>query len=769
MALRSNCLVMVMADPSTSGDTSLAALVRRWRRRALLTQEELAERAGISVRTIRRLESTGGVRPRGGSVRRLAAALGLNNGERAQLASALRSDVTSPPAKEECPAVVPHQLPAGTAGFVGRQAQLRELDGLLASGTSLAVIVGTAGVGKTTLAVHWANLVADQFPHGQLYVNLRGYDPGGAPVDPGVAVRGFLEALGVPSRHLLADLDSLTALYRSVLAGRRTLVVLDNARDTDQIRPLLPGAAGCFTLVTSRDQLTGLVVTDTARLLTLEPMSEAEARSLLARRVGPRRVAAELEAVGSIIGLCARLPLALAVASARAASRPDRSLAALADELGEAGDRLDVLDVGDPLVSVRQVLSWSYQRLSMPAVTMFRMLGLHPGPDIGLPAAASLAGRSIADTRLVLTELTRAHLLTESARGRFWLHDLLRAYAAELAQSLDPERERRAAVHRMVDHYLHSSLAAAALLDPQRDLHPPARGPVVTNPERPSNHSQALAWLTTEYPILSACVAMAAGAGLHAQAWHLAWALPPFLDRRGHWQDWATTQTTALAAAERLGDLPKQARSHRSLGGAYTQLGRWGEADHHLRRALEIYRDLHDRPGQAHTHLDIDWLLDRQSRHRDALGQAEIALELFRTAGDRAGEARASNNVGWHHMQIGAFARGLDYCRRARDWYHENRNLWGEANALDSLGYAHHHLGEYREAIDCYRHAVRLSRAAGDRPSEAEALSHLGDTYHAVGDLASARAAWEAALDVLDALGHPDADHLRAKLTSTAG
>ena len=302
----------------------------------------------------------------------------------------------------------------------------------------IVAIDGMAGVGKTALAVHWAHRVAALFPGGQLYVNLRGFDPNRSPVTPDEAVRGFLDALDVPPERVPATLEAQVGLYRSLLAGRRVLVLLDNASDAGQVRPLLPGAPGCVAVVTSRDQLAGLVTTAGAHPMTLDLPSADEARELLERRLGAARVAAESAAADEIIALCARLPLALAIVATRAATQPGLPLATLAAELRAAAGGLAEFTDPDLASDVRAVFSWSYRQLSPAAARLFRLLGMHPGPDIGLPAAASLAGQPAAEVRPLLTELARAHLI-ERAAGRYAFHDLLRAYAAELALALDPD------------------------------------------------------------------------------------------------------------------------------------------------------------------------------------------------------------------------------------------------------------------------------------------------------------------------------------------
>jgi DNA-binding SARP family transcriptional activator len=345
----------------------------------------------------------------------------------------------------------PAQLPIGVSAFAGRDAELGQLDAVLAEYSSpasvaISAISGTAGVGKTALAVHWARMVAARFPDGQLYVNLRGFDPSGSPLDPAQALHGFLDALGVPAGRIPAGLDARSALFRSVLAGRRVLVVLDNARDSEHVRPLLPGAPGCLALITSRCRLNPLAVTESAHVLALGPLAPVEARALLACRLGAAGIAAEPDATDEIIARCARLPLALAIIAARAAARPTMPLSQLAAELHDAAqgpDALDAFDGGDPASDLRTVFSWSYHPLSDGAARMFRLLGAHPGPDVAAPAAASLAGIPIRQAQARLAELTRANLLVEHVAGRYTFDVLVRTYATELAHTVEPQPDRQ--------------------------------------------------------------------------------------------------------------------------------------------------------------------------------------------------------------------------------------------------------------------------------------------------------------------------------------
>jgi DNA-binding SARP family transcriptional activator/tetratricopeptide (TPR) repeat protein len=682
-------------------------------------------------------------------------------------------DAPSPPAA--VPIVVPAQLPADVSGFAGRVEQLARLDALLATaGTAaptavvISAVSGTAGVGKTALAVHWAHRVAARFPDGQLHVNLRGFDPGRRGVEPAAAVRGFLDALGVPPERVPAGFEAQVGLYRSLLAGKRVLVLIDNARDAADARPLLPGTATALAVVTSRSPLTGLVAADGAHPLALDLLTEAESRELLESRLGSGRVAGEAEAARRIVEVCARLPLALALVAARAATHPSFRLAAVAAELADAAGRASVPDDAEDVIGqVRAVFSWSYTTLTPAAARLFRLLGLHPGPDTAAPAAASLAGLPLPQVRPLLGELARAGLLAEHVPGRYGFHDLLRAYATHLAESLDSRQERAAATVRLLDHYTHTAHTADRHLYPARDPIPvpltaPAPG---TTPEQPADQQAGLGWLDAEWPVLLAAQELAAGAGRDTHAWQLAWALDTVLHRRGRWHEWAGVWRAALPAAGRLPH-PAAAYARRLRGDAVARLGDHEQAQAHLQQALRLYTEAADLVGQAQTHHDLGYLWGRWSRPDRALEHAQQALTLYRAAGHRRGQALALNNVGWCHVAVGERTQALTYCELALDLHQQLGDRYGEANAWDSLGYAHHHLDHHTQAADCYQHALTLRRDLGDRYEVATTLTRLGETYYAAGQPDQARTAWTTALDILADLDHPDADTVRVKLAT---
>jgi tetratricopeptide (TPR) repeat protein len=693
-----------------------------------------------------------------------------SNGE-ARAASVVADGATTRPV-----AVVPAQLPLDVRGFAGRADALALLDTLLhdahvdttpvdATAMVLVVVSGTAGVGKTCLAVHWARRVLDRFPDGQLYVNLRGFDPGGTAATPAeVVVRSFLDALGIQSKRVPASLDAQTALYRSVLADRRMLVLLDNARDAEQVRPLLPGSPGCLVLVTSRDPLTGLVAGAGAVPLPLDLLDPHEARDLFASRLGPARVAAEPVAVDEIIDRCDRLPLALAVVAARAATQPQRPLAALAADLHHLHDRLDILATGDVGTDVRSVFSWSYQQLSEPTARLFRLLGLHPGPDLSVSTAASLAGIPPERVRPMLAELVRAHLVTQRAPGRYALHDLLRAYASEPAG--DAPAESQTAVHRLLDHYLHCTNRAATALDTTRtpiELIPTQDGVTVDDFE---SAATALDWFTAMYPVLVAALALAVDAGLDRHAWQLAWSMAPFIPDR-NLPDAIAVHRVALQAARRLSDLPAQGYSLRMLGNGHLLLGELDEAQAQYEHAREVYRQLGDSLRQAHVHIGLGVIFNRQGRYLEGLHEEEQALPLFRAAGHRVSEATALNNLGHSHGLIGDHETALTYGQQALALQQELGYRRGEAEAWDSVGLAYQHLGRYADAVTAYQQALALFEDLGHRYSEAETLVNLGNTHDANGDTDGAQNAWRSALAILTDLDHPDAEAVRAKLRGT--
>jgi DNA-binding SARP family transcriptional activator/tetratricopeptide (TPR) repeat protein len=664
--------------------------------------------------------------------------------------------------------VVPRQLPAGVAHFAGRTAELAELqawqhEAASADGVAKVLVIGgTAGAGKTALAVHWAHQSAAEFPDGQLYVNLRGFDPSGTPVAAGDALRWFLGAYGVSEEQIPDSVDAQSALYRSVLAGKRVLVILDNARDAAQVRPLLPGSRSCLALVTSRARLPGLAATEGARLVPLDVLTAGEAHELLASRLG-ERARAEADAAHQLTEACSRLPLALSIVAARVAARPYLPLADLARELDAQG-RLEALDAGDPVASIRAVFSWSCEQLSGPAARMFRLLGLHAGPDVTIAAAASLAGVDRGQAAAAVAELADTHLIAEHAPGRYAFHDLLRAYAAYLARATDSDAECHDAVLRVLDHYLHTASAGSRVLNPVRPhitLEPLQRGVV---PELLSYASETLAWYEAERQVLIAAIAQASDGGFDQHAWQLPRAVHLFFDRAGYWHDQVAIQRTAIDAARRLDDRAAEAHAYRDLAAAVGRLGQLAEARDYCRQALDLHRQVGDRLGEARAHNEIAILAEQQGRLAEALGHAQLALTLYRQEGHEQGLAKMLNGVGWIHAQLGDYEQTLAFCEQALGMYRGAGDPLNEAATWDSMGFALLHLGRLDEAISCLRTALSIIHGLRMGYYETTMLVHLGDAYHAAGEADLARQTWQEALDILEGLNHSDASQVRARL-----
>ncbi|NUT92064.1 MAG: tetratricopeptide repeat protein, partial [Saccharothrix sp.] len=496
----------------------------------------------------------------------------------------------------------------------------------------------------------------------------------------------------------------------------------------------------------------------------LDVLTQAEAQHLLARRLGPRRTAAEPEAVAEIIARCDRLPLALAVVAARAAIRPGFPLAGFAAELRESSG-LDALSGRDARADLRSVFSWSTNALSRPAARLFRLLAGHPGPDISTASAAGLAALSLSEVRALLAELADAYLVVEHTAGRYTCHDLLRAHATELAQTHDTEQDRRSATLRVLDHYLHTGRTAAALFNPQRvePPFPPAEPGV--GPEPVPDYAAASTWFTAEHRSLLAATDHAARTGHHRHAAHLAWVVSGFLDRCGHWEDWIRCQRTALTASRHLRDRGLQADAHRNLGRAHARLGREDEAYDHYNAALELYRRIDDPGGQARTHTNLALLLEQTQNHTEALSHALQSLSIHRSLkDDGVGHANALNTVGWCYALVGDYRQTLVHCQEAIVLHRRINDRDGEAATWDTLGYAHHHLGNHRQATICYQAAIRLYRELGDRYYESLSLIHLGDLHNGSGEPGTARENWQRAMHILTDLNHPAATDVQARL-----
>jgi DNA-binding SARP family transcriptional activator/tetratricopeptide (TPR) repeat protein len=665
-----------------------------------------------------------------------------------------------PPAVSTAPA----QLPFDVAGFSGRRRELAVLHQLVtpdengAETARMCIVTGMAGVGKTTLTVHWGHCVADQFPDGQLYLDLRGFDPVGQPMAVEEALRYLLVSLGVPGDHVPSDPSAQRGLYRTTTAGRRLLLLLDNACDGEQVRDLLPGSAHAVVVVTSRRQLTGLISATGARAVLLAPMPDDEATELLARRVGVDRIAAEPDAVATLLGLCGCLPLALSILAARAAVT-EFELGRLAEEVRGG---FEAYAEDDPASDLRAVFSWSYRVLAPEPARLFRLLGLHPGPTVGLRAIAALAGCTIADTRTPLAELLRANLVIEAEPGRYSLHDLLRGYAAELAGDA-PAQDSAASRLRMIEYYLHWATAADNVLDPTRGRRtlPAPSFPIATEV---ANVTQALAWFTAERMVLVTIIRQLVTSNLDEHGWLLTRAVDTFLERVGQWQEYRDTQQIALELARRQGNADYEASTASNLGRAHAFRGEYDEARAYLTDGLVAFRLTGDVRSEANTYLGLGWIYERQGEHDRALEHARKSLALFQSINFAPGQANALNNLGSHNARIGRYAEALEYGQRALCLHLQTGDRRGQADTLDTLGYAHHQLREYAQAEQRYGEALVLLREIGNRHGEAETLHHLGDLHADAGSPESAAQRWREALEIYEILDHPDAATVRARL-----
>jgi DNA-binding SARP family transcriptional activator len=645
----------------------------------------------------------------------------------------------------------PRQLPPAPRLFKGRAAELASLTAAFneseeaAPSTQIAVIHGTAGVGKTWLALHWAHRHAGDFPDGQLWVNLRGFDSSEAPLDTETALRSLLDALGVAPATVPATVAAQAGLYRSAAAGKRLLIVLDNARDTSQVSSLLPGSPGCRVIITSRHQLPGIVTAHAALTLNLDGFSRLEAWDLLVGHLGASRPAAEPTATADLLTYCAGLPLAISIVAAQAKTHPQFSLAVLAASLADDEVRLDGLDTGEPAMSVRSALSWSYRVLRPDAAALFLLLGLAPGPDISLSAAASLSAMTMGRARSALRELEYANLLHQHAPGRYRMHDLVALYALEQASCSLPAAAQSCAVRRVIDYYLHTAAAGEQLLSVPRHavtLGPPAPGCV---PGHLPDNDAALAWFRAEYLCLLAAQRTAAARGWHDTVWQLAWVTETFHKFQGNLRNWAAAWRTALAA-EHLGQLAIQALTRRCRAQACSYTGQSAEALTHLSLALSLAEDAGDTLSQAHIHRAFAKAWEAQDDLHQALGHAITAMGLFRELGFPHWEADALAIIGWYHGHLDDHASARTALHKALDMFIDQRDRHGQANAEDSIGYIALNIGDYAQAVRHYATSLTLWRGLGHSHGEADALAGLAAVYTALGDQDNANRAGRQAL-----------------------
>jgi tetratricopeptide (TPR) repeat protein len=658
---------------------------------------------------------------------------------------------------------VPAQLPAGLAVFAARGAGLAgvaETIGQRGGDVAIVVVTGIAGVGKSTFAVHLAHRIADRFPDGVLHLDLRGFDPSGRVMSAAEALHVLLTSIGVPMADMPPGEDALGALLRTRTAGRRILMVLDNVRDSAQVRPLLPAGGGCAVVVTSRNQLADLVITHDALPVPLGPLVYGEARELLTRRLGANRLAADPAAVDGIIRRCAGLPLALAVVAGRAALYPDFPLAAIAAELHAADGTLDGFTGSADATDVRSVFSWSYRSLGEPAARMFRLIGVHPGPDLTAAAAASLAALPAASAAALLRELVRVNLLTEKAPGRFEPHDLLRVYAAELAGD-DPVARRR-----ILDHYAVTAYDAQRIVNRTRRPFPRiVPGPGV-GPETPADPASATAWFAAEKGVLRAAVAMAARHGLDEHAFVMSFSMSPFFKRQGGRDLAAAMAEAALGAAERLGDRMMTGRVLGWQAGIHGDAGDVTAAERGFARAIVIFTELGDQEHLMSVHEAVIVMLAGHGRFEEIYTRSERLLALARGIGDESRVASALNSLAYAAVELGRYENALPPAQESLEIFLRLDLPRDAGGSLDTIGHVQAHLGALEAAAESFERSLELFRAVDERTYMADVLDHLAEVRARLGDPAAARTAWETALTYDDAMRPALAAAIREKLAA---
>lgn len=639
----------------------------------------------------------------------------------------------------------PLQLPRGVRGFVNRISELATLDELLVDEENLVVYVisGTAGVGKTSLALHWAHRTRDEFPDGQLYIDLRGYDPG-LPVSPDQALERFLLALGVPAAAVPDDVEAKSSLYRSSLADRRMLVILDNAANNAQVRPLIPGAGHSLAIITSRSQLQGLAIRHGARRRTLETLSEAEATHLLTTTIQEYRKGDDPAEVAELARLCAYLPLALRIAAEKAASRPAMPLSRLVADLRDESELWNTLSTGDvdEAEAVHTVFAWSYRALREETALVFCLLGLHPGAEFSEAAAEALVGGNPRHVRTALDQLVGACLLEQTGFARYRFHDLLRAYAVDRAQSTLTQEEQFAAVRRVCDWYLGAAYNCARPLAHDTtllfELEDSGTVPF-------TDHGQAARWYAEEKFNLEAAVRAAAGTGQLLTGWRLAAVLERVYATYNHFNDWRSTSGMGLDCARQLGMRAEEAAMLDSLGRLCRMTMRLDEAVTHHEGALATYRELDDRPNVVKSLNGLGWVHLFRHRLREAENAFSEALAAARELGDARWLATLHYSSGYTCAQLRKLNDADAHLARSLQMFRDLGDRLYESMVLTAISYVARVRGDAVESLTLATDAVSISRDMTNRLWEATALLYLGKAQQAAGEPGHALASYQAA------------------------
>jgi tetratricopeptide (TPR) repeat protein/transcriptional regulator with XRE-family HTH domain len=740
-------------------ELSFAGLLRQLRAEARLTQEELAEAASLSPQAVAALERGVHRTARKDTAVLLADALGLPEQMRILFVAAARGKASAADVLAARRGVAPgafaaaatRALPRDIAAFTGRQHELARLTGTLAGAgvVKIHAIDGMAGIGKTTFAVHAAHRLAGAFPDGQFFLPLHAHTAGQRPVDPADALASLLLTAGVAAAQIPPGLQARAGRWRDQVAGKKILLLLDDAAGHEQVRPLLPGTAGSLVLITSRRRLAAL---HDAAVISLDTLPPDEAAKLLAQLAARPGIRVGDAAVGEIARLCGYLPLAIAMLAAQLRHHPSWPPGRLAAGLAAAKDRLALMHAEN--LSVATAFDLSYADLTPGSQRLFRRLGLVPGPDFDAHAAAALDGTSLDQARRLLDELYDQHLIGEPAPGRYRLHDLLREHARALADAASPA-DRDAATGRLLDYYLHTALAASQRITIQMTPIPPL--PAARQPDfvpQLSTPGQAAAWLEAERANLHAAAGYAAAHGRSQHAIAIPAAIADFLDARGHWDQAAAVHETAHTAARQAGDRAGQAGALTNMCAIQGSAGDYRAAATSVTQALALYRDLGDRAGEANALNNLGIVQRLSGDYQAATASCRQALELFRDIGHRYGQGDALLELGAVQAQTGDYAAAAESLQQALTLYQEIGHRLGQGPALVHLGAVQRLTGDYPAAAASYQQALEQARDLGERSVQAYAHHELGLLQQLTGDYPAAAASHQQALDVFRDLGY---------------
>ncbi|TDD01560.1 ATP-binding protein [Nonomuraea diastatica] len=766
-------------------EQTLGGLLRMWRERALLTQEQLARHSRLNVRTVRRLELDEVHRPRNASLYALARSLGLNDAEEEKLIAAARnaparalnlpimgkSAISSRVAAADDDLrlrliTTPQQLPPNAAHFVGRRTELAVLDDLFKEpepatepNLQVLVIVGGAGIGKTTLALKWCSSVADEFPDGQLYVNLRGFGTL-TPIEPVSALAMLLRSLGVAPDEIPDDPVAASALFRTRTANKRLLLLLDNALDSEQVRPLLP-APGCTVVVTSRDQLRSLAARDATARISLPPLELRDSVELLSRVSGRTTVPFDDPTVRELTDLCDNSPLALRIIGERLARRPDIRLSDIVDEITH--ERLEVFYSGDDAPSdMRTVLSWSYQHLDRDAAWMLRAVGaLYPGSDFSLAAAGALSGFSLRKAHRHLDRLVSTHLVQQQSHDRYNLHDLVRAYAAEESRRHDATSVRTNAISRLLTWFIHGMYAADVIFTPGRMREPLGELSELSEIMEPFSFSDPFAarrWCELEHQTLIALPAWAYDNGEPLAACQIAFLQEVYLFHYSYHHELLSGHKIAVKAAQEIGNLRLEGHLLSAMGNAYSELLRLNEAAEYFYQALAAVRGCKDRRGEAKVLGNIAMNAIDTQDYETARKRCEQALAAVVDSGYERGHAHTLDTLGEAHFGLGAIASAIECWHQALVINRRSGALFVQATNITNLGRAYSALGDHENAIKHHLEAISVCRAIENPRGEAMAIFNLGRAYLSQGRLTDAEAAWQESLAIFSKVRDAKAD-----------